>query len=57
MVDRLADEVAVLRHGVLEELGPRGEILHHPSSAYTRALVAAVPVPDPVEQRARRNGH
>ncbi|MBN7315546.1 ABC transporter ATP-binding protein [Mycobacteroides abscessus subsp. massiliense] len=57
VVDRLADEVAVLRHGVLEELGPRGEILHHPSSAYTRALVAAVPVPDPVEQRARRNGH
>lgn len=57
VVDRLADEVAVLRHGVLEELGPRGEILHNPSRAYTRALVAAVPVPDPVKQRARRNGH
>ncbi|OHU31278.1 glutathione ABC transporter ATP-binding protein [Mycobacteroides franklinii] len=55
VVDRLADEVAVLRHGVLEELGPRGEILHNPSTEYTRTLVAAVPVPDPVEQRARRS--
>ncbi|WP_078282520.1 ABC transporter ATP-binding protein [Mycobacteroides franklinii] len=54
VVDRLADEVAVLRHGVLEELGPRGEILHNPSTEYTRTLVAAVPVPDPVEQRERQ---
>ncbi len=54
VVDRLADEVAVLRHGVLEELGPRGEILHNPSTEYTRTLVEAVPVPDPVEQRERQ---
>ncbi|ORB53441.1 glutathione ABC transporter ATP-binding protein [Mycobacteroides saopaulense] len=54
VVDRLADEVAVLRHGVLEELGPRGQILHNPSTQYTRTLVAAVPVPDPVEQRRRQ---
>ncbi|MGH3722915.1 MAG: dipeptide ABC transporter ATP-binding protein [Mycobacterium sp.] len=54
VVDRLADEVAVLRHGVLEEMGPRGQILRNPSTEYTRALVAAVPVPDPLEQRARR---
>lgn len=55
VVDRLADEVAVLRRGVLEELGSRGEILHNPSTEYTRTLVAAVPVPDPVQQRARRS--
>ncbi|WP_155941423.1 MULTISPECIES: ABC transporter ATP-binding protein [unclassified Mycobacteroides] len=54
VVDRLADEVAVLRHGVLEEMGPRGQILHNPSTEYTRALVAAVPVPDPLEQRERQ---
>ena len=54
VVDRLADDVAVLRRGVLEELGPRDQILRNPQTEYTQRLVAAVPVPNPAEQRRRR---
>jgi peptide/nickel transport system ATP-binding protein len=54
VVDRLADDVAVLRHGVLQEIGPRDAVLRNPRTAYTQRLVAAVPVPDPGEQRRRR---
>ncbi|MGK2880061.1 MAG: ABC transporter ATP-binding protein [Mycobacterium sp.] len=54
VVDRLADDVAVLRHGVLEEIGPRDQILRNPQTEYAQRLVAAVPVPNPAEQRRRR---
>jgi peptide/nickel transport system ATP-binding protein len=54
VVDRLADDVAVLRNGVVQEMGPRDEILRNPQTEYTQRLVAAVPVPDPAEQRRRR---
>ena len=54
VVDRLADDVAVLRNGVLQEMGPRDQILRNPQTEYTQRLVAAVPVPDPGEQRRRR---
>ena len=54
VVDRLADDVAVLRNGVLQEMGPRDQILRNPQTDYTQRLVAAVPVPDPGEQRRRR---
>jgi peptide/nickel transport system ATP-binding protein len=54
VVDRLADDVAVLRNGVLQEMGPRDQILRNPQTEYTQRLVAAVPVPDPAEQRRRR---
>ncbi len=54
VVDRLADDVAVLRNGVVQEMGPRDQILRNPQTEYTQRLVAAVPVPDPEEQRRRR---
>ena len=54
VVDRLADDVAVLRNGVLQEMGPRDQILRNPQTEYTQRLVAAVPVPDPEEQRRKR---
>ena len=54
VVDRLADQVAVLRDGALQEIGPRDAILRDPQTDYTRRLVAAVPVPDPAEQHRRR---
>ncbi len=54
VVDRLADDVAVLRNGMLQEIGPRDQILRNPQTEYTKRLVAAVPVPDPAEQRRRR---
>jgi peptide/nickel transport system ATP-binding protein len=54
VVDRLADDVAVLRNGVVQEMGPRDHVLRNPQTEYTQRLVAAVPVPDPDEQRRRR---
>ncbi|WP_372440714.1 ABC transporter ATP-binding protein [Nocardia acididurans] len=54
VVDQLADRIAVLCRGAVVEQGTRDEILRHPTEEYTRRLVAAVPVPDPIEQRRRR---
>ncbi|MFF7940591.1 ABC transporter ATP-binding protein [Nocardia gamkensis] len=54
VVDQLADRIVVLRDGAVVEEGDRDRILRAPREEYTRRLVAAVPVPDPVRQRRRR---
>ncbi|MFT4029895.1 MAG: ABC transporter ATP-binding protein [Protaetiibacter sp.] len=54
VVDRIANRVVVLKSGRLVEEGPTAQLLRHPSMPYTKALIAAVPIPDPVRQRARR---
>ncbi|MFJ8058994.1 dipeptide ABC transporter ATP-binding protein [Streptomyces sp. NPDC096142] len=54
VVQRFAGRVVVLRGGRVEEQGPTMSTLLHPETAYTRRLIAAVPVPDPVLQRERR---
>ncbi|GGI98158.1 nickel ABC transporter ATP-binding protein NikE [Streptomyces brasiliensis] len=54
VVQRFAQRVVVLRSGRVEEQGPTATTLLHPDTEYTRRLIAAVPVPDPVLQRSRR---
>ncbi|MDF9716910.1 ABC transporter ATP-binding protein [Nocardioides sp. ChNu-153] len=54
VVEMLASRIAVMHHGKLVELGTSAQICTAPREAYTQRLVAAVPVPDPAEQRARR---
>jgi len=54
VVDSLANRVGVLRAGRLVELGERTAVLTAPAEDYTRDLIAASPVPDPVAQAARR---
>jgi len=54
VVDILAHRIAVMQNGELVEVGDRDQILLHPKSEYTRRLISAVPVPDPAEQRIRR---
>ncbi|WP_328493302.1 ABC transporter ATP-binding protein [Streptomyces sp. NBC_00414] len=54
VVQRFARHVVVMRAGRVEERGPTATTLTHPATEYTRGLVAAVPVPDPVLQRTRR---
>ncbi len=59
VVDSLANRVAVMQNGKLVEIGPREQVLGSPREEYTQRLIAAVPVPDPEEQRRRREarGH
>ncbi|GAA1470204.1 ABC transporter ATP-binding protein [Microbacterium thalassium] len=54
VVDQLADRIAVMNHGKLVEVGTRDQILRNPQDPYTQKLLSAVPVPDPEEQRQRR---
>ena len=54
VVQHFAERVVVMRRGVIEEQGTTGTTLLHPTTDYTRRLLAAVPVPDPVLQRQRR---
>ncbi|SOE78876.1 peptide/nickel transport system ATP-binding protein [Streptomyces sp. OV198] len=54
VVQQFAQHVVVLRAGRVEEEGSTATTLLHPRTDYTRRLIAAVPVPDPVLQRRRR---
>ncbi|OII07065.1 ABC transporter ATP-binding protein [Curtobacterium sp. MCBA15_008] len=54
VVQQFAERVVVMRQGVVEEQGTTGTTLLHPTTDYTRRLLAAVPVPDPIVQRQRR---
>ena len=40
--------------GKIVEMGDAKEIFHHPAHPYTKALLNAVPVPDPEEKRRER---
>ncbi len=54
VVEMLSERIAVMRHGHLVEVGDTADIVKHPQHEYTQRLLAAVPVPDPDEQRKRR---
>jgi peptide/nickel transport system ATP-binding protein len=54
VVEILSRRIAVMQDGVLVEFGTREQILTDPQELYTKRLLAAVPVPDPDEQRVRR---
>jgi peptide/nickel transport system ATP-binding protein len=54
VVEILAHRIAVMQHGVLVEIGDRDQILRNPRHEYTQKLLSAVPVPDPAEQKRRR---
>ncbi len=47
VVKHLAHRVAVMQHGKIVEYGEAGEVFANPRHAYTRALLAAIPQPDP----------
>ena len=54
VVDSLAHRIGVLFRGDLVEDGHGPDVLQRPRHQYTRKLIASLPVPDPVEQAARR---
>jgi len=54
VVREFADRVIVLEKGRIVEDGGAREVCDAPQHPYTRSLIAAAPVPDPVLQRRRR---
>ncbi len=55
VIDLLAHKVVVLQNGKVVEAGLRDDVLHNPSQDYTKRLIAAAPVPNPKNQRERRD--
>ena len=53
MVEFLCDRVGVMYHGKLVETGPARAVFENPLHPYTKALIAAIPIPDPRRERAR----
>jgi oligopeptide/dipeptide ABC transporter ATP-binding protein len=54
VVRHISDQVLVLYRGRVMEYGPASTVSSNPLHPYTRALLAATPLPDPDEQRRRR---
>jgi peptide/nickel transport system ATP-binding protein len=54
VVRHVSDRIAVMHEGKIVEQGPADQVCERPTAAYTQKLLAAVPVPDPRESRARR---
>ncbi len=53
VVKHVADIIAVMYLGKIVEIGPAEEIYLNPIHAYTKALISAIPIPDPTKKRKR----
>jgi len=51
VVDLLSDRIAVMRLGEIVEQGHKEQILRNPQVDYTKRLISAVPIPDPLRRK------
>ena len=54
VIQRVSHRIAVMYFGKIVEMGPADEIYSRPQHAYSKALLAAAPRPDPSARRSRR---
>lgn len=53
LLRQMCDRIAIMYMGKIVEIGPTDEIVRNPQHPYTKALINAVPVPDPNSGRSR----
>ena len=54
MVEYLCDRVGVMYQGKLVEVAPTAELYSNPQHPYTKALLSAIPIPDPKAERNKK---
>ena len=54
VVEHISDKIAVMYLGNLVEFGESKQVYHHPRHPYSKALLSAVPVPDPKKKNRKR---
>ena len=50
----ICDRICVIHKGVLVELAETEELFAHPTHPYTQALLSAIPMPDPVNEKKKK---